>query len=179
MKEFKIKAANKQEAEDIQRALFKLGYNWQDGNGETQSIRYHEALTFYVYNGGLIMHSNDDFKYFERHNHPEETLESLLTQIAEEAYLEEIPQPIKSDGGSSDYYKLTITNKAGESIQCETGDVLRAMVGNDYDLSNVIKACRRMYEASQGRGKEGATIEYDANKVIYFVKEFAHWHKQC
>lgn len=92
---------------------------------------------------------------------------------------QEVSQPIKSDGGSSDYYKLTITNKDGESLQCETGDVLRAMVGNDYDLSNVIKAARRMYEASQGRGKEGATIEYDANKIIYFANEFAHWHKQC
>lgn len=91
----------------------------------------------------------------------------------------EASQPIKSDGGSSDYYKLTIINKAGESIQCETGDVFRAMVGNDFDLSNILKAARRMYEASQGRGKEGATIEYDANKIIYFANEYKHWHKQC
>lgn len=85
--------------------------------------------------------------------------------------------PVVSSGGSSEYYKLTITNKAGESIECETGDVLRVLVGNDYDLSNIVKACRRMSEASQGRGKAGASIEYDANKIIYFASEFKHWNK--
>jgi hypothetical protein len=84
---------------------------------------------------------------------------------------------VVSDGGSSSYYQLTITNKAGESLQCETGDILRALVGNDYDLSNIVKACRRSYEASQGRGKAGASIEYDMNKVKYFADEFAHWNK--
>lgn len=83
---------------------------------------------------------------------------------------------IKSDGSSSSYYALTITNKAGQSIDVETGDIIRALVGNDFDLSNIVKACRRMYEASQGRGKEGSSIEYDANKIVYFAKEFAHWN---
>lgn len=89
------------------------------------------------------------------------------------------PKPVKSDGGSSDYYKLTITNKAGESIKCELGDIIRVVVGNDADLFNIIKACRRAYEASQGRGKDGVSIKYDMNKVTYFANEFAHWHKQC
>lgn len=84
---------------------------------------------------------------------------------------------IVSDGGSSSYYQLVVTNKAGESIQCETGDILRVLVGNDYDLSNIVKACRRSYEASQGRGKAGASIEYDMNKVKYFADEFKHWNK--
>jgi hypothetical protein len=83
---------------------------------------------------------------------------------------------IKSDGSSSSYYALTITNKAGQSIDVETGDIIRALVGNDFDLSNIVKACRRMYEASQGRGKAGSSIEYDANKIVYFAKEFAHWN---
>ena len=178
MKRFKIKALDSKEAYDVQQTLFKLGYAWTIG--APQTVQYPEALTFFVYDGGLIMHAGDDFSYFDRHENPEETLESLQTLLAEKIIVkEETSQPIKSDGVSSDYYKLTIINKAGESIQCETGDVLRAMVGNDYDLSNIIKAARRMYEASQGRGKEGATIEYDANKIIYFANEFAHWHKQC
>ena len=86
--------------------------------------------------------------------------------------------PVKSDGGSSDYYKLSITNKAGETFQCQMGDVIRAVVGNDFDLANILKACRRSYEASQGRGKEGATIEYDMNKVKYFADEFKHWNRE-
>lgn len=80
-------------------------------------------------------------------------------------------QPIKSDGGSSSYYELTITNKAGESIKCETGDVIRALVGNDFDFGNCVKALRRMYLASLGMGKEGTNIPYDCNKIRYFISE--------
>lgn len=85
--------------------------------------------------------------------------------------------PIVSDGGSTDYYKLTITNKAGQDLACEMGDVIRAVVGNDFDLGNVLKACRRMYEASQGRGKKDVSIHYDANKIAYFSREFADWNE--
>lgn len=82
-----------------------------------------------------------------------------------------------SDGGSSDYYKLTIKNKAGEEIQCEMGDIIRCVYGDNFSLGNIAKAARRMYEASQGRGKEGASIAYDANKVRYFASEFERWNK--
>ena len=84
--------------------------------------------------------------------------------------------PVVSDGGSSSYYKLTIVNKEGEQLECELGDILRVIVGNDFDLSNIVKACRRAYEASQGRGKDGVSIAYDMNKVKYFADEFKHWH---
>ena len=86
-------------------------------------------------------------------------------------------QPIKSDGGSSSYYELTITNKAGESIKCETGDVIRTLVGNDFDFGNCVKALRRMYLATLGMGKEGTDIPYDANKVRYFLSEIERVNK--
>ena len=79
--------------------------------------------------------------------------------------------PVKSDGGSSSYYELTLTNKHGETIQCETGDVIRALVHNDFSLGNIVKACRRVAEAQQGRGKQGVNPEYDLNKIIYFANE--------
>ena len=85
--------------------------------------------------------------------------------------------PIKSDGGSSSYYELTITNKAGESIKCETGDVIRALVGNDFDFGNCVKALRRMYLATLGMGKEGTDIPYDCNKVRYFLSEIERVNK--
>lgn len=85
---------------------------------------------------------------------------------------------IKSDGGSSSYYELTITNKAGESIKCETGDVIRALVGNDFDFGNCVKALRRMYLATLGMGKEGIDIPYDCNKVRYFLSEIERVNKQ-
>lgn len=78
---------------------------------------------------------------------------------------------VKSNGGSSSYYTLTVTNKHGESIQCETGDIIRALVHNDFNLGNIVKACRRIAEAQQGRGKEGVEPEYDLNKIIYFAED--------
>lgn len=87
------------------------------------------------------------------------------------------PAKVKSDGGSSSYYELTITNKAGESIKVETGDVIRALVGNDFDFGNCVKALRRMYLATLGMGKEGTDIPYDCNKVRYFLSEIERVNK--
>lgn len=95
-----------------------------------------------------------------------------------EAPLQIVDKPIVSDGSSSSYYTFDIKNKAGQTITVEVGDVCRAMVGNDFDLSNIIKAARRLSEASQGRGKAGASVDYDCNKVVYFANEFKHWNKE-
>lgn len=81
------------------------------------------------------------------------------------------PAPVKSDGRSSSYYQLTIKNKHGESLKCETGDIIRALVANDFSLGNIVKACRRVSEALQGRGKAGIDPLYDLNKIIYFAEE--------
>ena len=46
--------------------------------------------------------------------------------------------PVVSDGGSSPYYRFKIRSSiTGEEIEVETGDVIRAMVGNDFDLGNI------------------------------------------
>ena len=78
---------------------------------------------------------------------------------------------IKSDGGSSSYYQLTIKNKSGESLQVETGDVIEALVGDNFKFGNIIKALRRMYLVTQGSGKEGTSLSYDKKKCIYFLNE--------
>ncbi len=91
------------------------------------------------------------------------------------SFIEEYNQPdnyteatkIKSDGGSSDYYKLEIN---GNPIEVE--DVIYAMVGGDFALGNTMKALRRMYLDSKGQGKEGIDMQYDANKIKYFVDSF-------
>lgn len=76
---------------------------------------------------------------------------------------------IKSDGGSSGYYKLEIVNRAtGEKFQCEMGDVIASVFGNDFDMGNIAKAMRRIYMDSLGQGKEGNDALYDANKCVYF-----------
>jgi hypothetical protein len=79
---------------------------------------------------------------------------------------------IKSTGGSSTYYQLTIKNNKGESIQCETGNVIEALVGDNFALGNVVKALRRIYMDSIGQGKEGIDMKYDINKCKYFLDDF-------
>lgn len=95
----------------------------------------------------------------------------------------ETGKPIKSDGGSSGYYKLKMRLSSDNvskvpdhdelvDIELETGDVIRALVDNDFDLGNMVKAIRRIHQASKGQGKDNTTVEYDCNKIDYFLKEW-------
>ena len=101
--------------------------------------------------------------------------ESGYRQYCDEKYLtvvdveqpEEASSKTKSDGGSSDYYKLEIN---GNPVEVE--DVIYAIVGGDFALGNALKALRRMYLDSKGQGKEGIDMQYDANKIKYFVDSF-------
>lgn len=93
-------------------------------------------------------------------------------EIQQEHIIEEQPIP---NGGSSDYYKLTITRVSdGEQFDCEMGDVIYSIFGGDFDLGNIVKACRRSYLATIGQGKQGAPIDYDMNKIAWFSEDFAN-----
>lgn len=94
---------------------------------------------------------------------PQYCEEKRLTLITEES------SKTKSDGGSSDYYKLEIN---GNPVEVE--DVIYALVGGDFILGNILKACRRMYLDSKGQGKEGIDMEYDKNKIVYFANSFVN-----
>lgn len=77
---------------------------------------------------------------------------------------------IKSDGGSSEYYQKEIVRlEDGEKFECKTGDIIRCLVNNDFDGGNILKAVDRIFQSVQGKGKEGTSIEYDCNKIIYFA----------
>ena len=91
---------------------------------------------------------------------------SVVQQSVDEP-AQDITNKITSTGGSSDYYKLIINGN-----HVETEDVIYAMVGGDFALGNALKALRRMYLDSEGGGKEGVDMSYDANKVKYFVDSF-------
>lgn len=97
--------------------------------------------------------------------------EQWLTLITEESQAEihEQSSKTKSDGGSSDYYKLNIN---GNPVEVE--DVIYALVGGDFILGNILKACRRMYLDSKGQGKEGIDMEYDKNKIVYFANSYVN-----
>lgn len=78
--------------------------------------------------------------------------------------------PVKSDGGASSYYEKQIVRLSdGETFKCQTGDIIRSMVNNDFDGGNILKALDRIFQNIQGKGKEGTSIEYDCNKIIYFA----------
>lgn len=80
---------------------------------------------------------------------------------------------VKSDGGSSDYYKLKIKRASdGQEFECEMGDVIYSVFGGDFDLGNIVKACRRMYLDTQGAGKDGIDAVYDGKKIEWFTKDF-------
>lgn len=86
---------------------------------------------------------------------------------------------VKSDGGSSDYYKLKIKRASdGQEFECEMGDVIYSVFGGDFDLGNIVKACRRMYLDTQGAGKDGIDAEYDGKKIEWFTKDFLQRVKQ-
>lgn len=110
----------------------------------------------------------------------EDAYDNLYTDVEYEADMAVVSQlrdrRIKSDGGPTDYYALTIKTKDGE-FKCQVGDVIRAMVGNDFDLGNVVKATRRIWCDAQGYGKEGIDMGYDVKKINYFTNEFYEANK--
>jgi len=84
---------------------------------------------------------------------------------------------VESDGGSTKYYQITITNDKGESFNCELNDILRDVFNNQWDLCNIVKASRRISEARQGKGKKDVSIQYDAKKIIWFAEEINKYGK--
>lgn len=85
---------------------------------------------------------------------------------------------VKSDGGSSDYYKLRLPDHVladikrqieddDDDVIIQTGDCIEMLVGNDFDGGNIIKALRRIFEGKKGAGKAGV----DLNKCHYFIDE--------
>ena len=82
---------------------------------------------------------------------------------------------IPSDGGSSDYYFTKLPRHLIDQI-VETGgieikDIIRYVFDNNADAFNIVKAQKRIVEASKGKGKLGITALYDANKIKFFANE--------
>ena len=84
---------------------------------------------------------------------------------------------VQSDGGSTPYYQIEITNSKGEKLNCELNDILRDVFNNQWDLCNIVKASRRISESRKGQGKKDVSIQYDANKIIWFAEEIKKYDK--
>ena len=73
---------------------------------------------------------------------------------------------VKSDGGSSSYYTLTVNN-----INIETEDIIRDVFDNDFDFGNAFKSLVRAFLNTQGSGKEGNDLAYELNKIRYSINK--------
>lgn len=74
---------------------------------------------------------------------------------------------VKSDGGSSSYYQIPFPD--GSTVEMK--DIIKHGFSNDFDYGNVLKALKRIHEARKGKGKAGTSVEYDFNKIDFFLKE--------
>ena len=177
----KFRVRDEQHSKEIQEKLFEMGFSW----GGLYKITQYCSMPFLFAEDKFITYDvGPDSDYFDDHNDEEyvlldgEFVASSLApvvpaaNVSEEAVHVSDKGAVKSDGGSSGYYALTITNKAGETIECQTGDVIAALVGDNFALGNVVKALRRIYECSQGRGKADVDMAYDVNKSKYFLDDF-------
>lgn len=85
------------------------------------------------------------------------------------------PQKIKSDGGSSDYYKIYIPfdrveiiydeNDNPITVVIETEDIIELALDNDFDRGNLLKCNIRLGK------KDGNDDEYELNKMSYSMKK--------
>ena len=82
---------------------------------------------------------------------------------------------IKSTGGSSSYYDIKVPKHIWRNLQIRLQDSesfikteeIIEMLGSDFDIGNIVKCAVRINSLMSGVGKEGNTVEYDANKIIY------------
>ena len=141
----------------------------KDGEFDRFQIKYDCGAETYVYDEGCLQLQNRS-ELVEQGIHLQDAMKSwngIKAEVVAEDKMGFTTGKIKSDGSSSDYYKLEIN---GNPVEVE--DIIYAMVGGDFALGNVIKACRRMYLDSKGQGKEGVDMTYDANKIKFFVDSF-------
>jgi len=72
-------------------------------------------------------------------------------------------------GGSVEYYRVTIDKptSGGPAYVAECNDIIEAL-NMTYAEGNAFKAVWRHALARQGKGKEGNTALYDAEKIEFF-----------
>lgn len=89
--------------------------------------------------------------------------------------------PIKSDGGSSTYYDLPVSewllytlNERQKEGKCyiKTEEIIADLLGDSFDYGNLFKSMIRCKGLQDGTGgKAGNSVEYECNKMIYSVNK--------
>lgn len=97
---------------------------------------------------------------------------------ADEAEKTKAKGPIKSDGGSSSYYDLELSDSLLNSLierkndgKCyvKTEEIISVLFDNDYDFGCAFKALVRAKQNLEGVGKAGNDLRYETNKVKYYA----------
>lgn len=106
----------------------------------------------------------------ERHKWAKETLDTIGNQNT---------KPIESDGKSSSYYDLKLSQKTIDFIE-ENGYVKTEMLiydifDNDFDFSNAFKSLVRAWGTVNGAGKKGNNLDYELNKIDYSVNKIREY----
>lgn len=98
----------------------------------------------------------------------------------EEKFKEQSSGKIKSNGGSSSYYDLPISDKLLEALnnrqedgQCyvKVEDMIDEFFDDSFVWGTMFKSMVRGYLQTKGGGKEGNDLEYELNKVLYYVNK--------
>src|SRR5690606_21752565 len=93
---------------------------------------------------------------------------------------DEKPKKIKSDGGSSAYYDLPLSDKLVELILqrkeeggafIKTEEIILEVFDNDFDAGNSFKSLVRAWQTTKGGGKEGNTLSYELKKIRYSLNK--------
>lgn len=77
----------------------------------------------------------------------------------------------KLTGGSSDYYKVNITNPTSPELEpytAECNDIIEAL-NLSFAEGNILKAIWRIAKNRTGEGKPGVSNLYDAEKIKFFA----------
>ena len=89
-------------------------------------------------------------------------------------------QPVKSDGLSSSYYTIPLSDQIIERINetktIETEDIIKCGFNNDFDFGNALKSLKRLYECVNGGGKEGNDMRYEINKIKYSLDKIERYY---
>ena len=95
--------------------------------------------------------------------------------------------PIKSDGGSSSYYDLPVSewllytlNERQKEGKCyiKTEEMISAFFGNDFSFGTLLKSLVRAWGIKIGAGKAGNDMKYETGKIRYYADKILEQHEE-
>lgn len=147
LKDYKILVKDAEESKEVQKMLFKLGYEWKSGGATEPKYLTYPVLT--VYADGAICFGLSKFA-FEKHENEELTvtqLKSMVEDISEQEIKTYNPLVAQEGGG---HYK----NRGIQPIE--------------YSEANNLGACQHSVVKYITRHQDKNGIE-DLSKIIHFT----------